>query len=76
GTALPKRTPKAVAQRPAPQRVRQGVDAEALRRKLAGFQRGAADGRRDARAELAGRDTQRNQAGPPADGGTPEEARG
>ncbi|MFH8786274.1 sensor histidine kinase [Streptomyces roseoverticillatus] len=76
GTALPKRTPKAVAQRPVPQRVRQGVDAEALRRKLAGFQRGAADGRRDAQAELAGLDTQRNQAGPPADGGTPEEARG
>ncbi|WP_449476543.1 nitrate- and nitrite sensing domain-containing protein [Streptomyces abikoensis] len=76
GTALPKRTPKAAPQRPAPQRVRQGVDAEALRRKLAGFQRGAADGRRDAQAELAARDTQRNQAGPPADGGTPEEARG
>ncbi|WP_063804380.1 nitrate- and nitrite sensing domain-containing protein [Streptomyces roseifaciens] len=76
GTALPKRTPKVVAQRPAPQRVRQGVDAEALRRKLAGFQRGAADGRRDARAELAGRETQRNQAGPPDAGGTPEEARG
>ncbi|MFF7727306.1 nitrate- and nitrite sensing domain-containing protein [Streptomyces sp. NPDC008001] len=76
GTALPKRTPKAVTPRPAPQRVRQGVDAEALRRKLAGFQRGAAEGRRDAQAELAGRDTQRNQAGPPADGGTPEEARG
>ncbi|WP_281394893.1 sensor histidine kinase [Streptomyces rectiverticillatus] len=76
GTALPKRTPKVVAQRPAPRRVRQGVDAEALRRKLAGFQRGAADGRRDARAELAGRETQRNQAGPPDAGGTPEEARG
>ncbi|MGK5733947.1 nitrate- and nitrite sensing domain-containing protein [Streptomyces sp. URMC 124] len=76
GTALPKRTPKVVAQRPVPQRVRQGVDAEALRRKLAGFQRGAADGRRDAQAELAGRETQRNQAGPPDAGGTPEEARG
>ncbi|MEV4439606.1 ATP-binding protein, partial [Streptomyces sp. NPDC049577] len=53
GPALPKRTPKAVPQRPAPLTVRQGVDADALRRKLAGFQQGARDGRRDAEAEAA-----------------------
>ncbi|WFB07441.1 nitrate- and nitrite sensing domain-containing protein [Streptomyces sp. LX-29] len=54
---LPKRTPKAVT-RPAPttrERVRSGVDAEELRRRLGGFQRGARQGRRDAEAEIAER---------------------
>ncbi|MDX3456728.1 nitrate- and nitrite sensing domain-containing protein [Streptomyces sp. ME02-8801-2C] len=50
---LPKRTPKITAPA-APPRARVGsVDAEALRRRLGGFQRGARDGRRDVEAELA-----------------------
>ncbi|MGW1075181.1 sensor histidine kinase [Streptomyces sp. NPDC002537] len=76
GNGLPRRTPQPVPQRAEPPQPRQGVDAEVLRRKLAGFQRGAADGRRDAAAELAGRTTDPDQAGPPAQGGTVEEARG
>ncbi|MEU3351718.1 nitrate- and nitrite sensing domain-containing protein [Streptomyces sp. NPDC037389] len=86
---LPKRTPRVVARKPVPLSVRQGVDAEALRRKLAGFQQGARDGRRDVEVELThttgltGRDhstrdrgTDRNRAGAPDEGGTVEEARG
>ncbi|WP_344119848.1 sensor histidine kinase [Streptomyces blastmyceticus] len=76
GNGLPRRTPQPVPQRAEEPQVRQGVDAEALRRKLAGFQRGAAEGRRDAVAEIAARTTDSNQAGPPAQGGTVEEARG
>ncbi|WP_232398571.1 sensor histidine kinase [Streptomyces albireticuli] len=76
GNGLPKRTPKAVPQQPAPPPARGSVDAEALRRKLSGFQRGATAGRRDAEAEWAGRTTDRNAAGSPAQGGTVEEARG
>ncbi|MEX2983634.1 nitrate- and nitrite sensing domain-containing protein [Streptomyces sp. C36] len=78
GPALPKRTPRVVARKPVPLSVRPGVDADALRRKLAGFQQGARDGRRDAEAELAERDrgTDRNRAGAPDEGGTVEEARG
>ncbi|MEV6669904.1 nitrate- and nitrite sensing domain-containing protein [Streptomyces sp. NPDC051162] len=76
GNGLPRRTPQSVPQRAEAPQLRQGVDAEALRRKLAGFQRGAAEGRRDAVAEIAGRTTESNQAGPPAQGGTVEEARG
>ncbi|ARZ67891.1 hypothetical protein SMD11_2240 [Streptomyces albireticuli] len=76
GNGLPKRTPKAVPQQPAPPPARGSVDAEALRRKLSGFQRGATAGRRDAEAEWAGRTTDRNAAGSPAEGGTVEEARG
>lgn len=75
GNGLPKRTPKAVPQQPAPPPARGSVDAESLRRKLSGFQRGATAGRRDAEAEWAGRTTDRNAAGSPA-GGTVEEARG
>ncbi len=89
GTGLPKRTPRVVAQQPVPLSVRQGVDAEALRRKLAGFQQGARDGRRDVERELTGltgltgrdravpdRGTDRGRAGAPDEGGTVEEARG
>ncbi|MDT0450936.1 nitrate- and nitrite sensing domain-containing protein [Streptomyces sp. DSM 40473] len=89
GNGLPKRTPRVVARKPVPLSVRQGVDAEALRRKLAGFQQGARDGRRDVEVELThttgltGRDhsardrgTDRNRAGAPDEGGTVEEARG
>ncbi|WP_370421463.1 nitrate- and nitrite sensing domain-containing protein [Streptomyces sp. QH1-20] len=76
GTGLPKRTPKTVPRKPPAPRVRQGVDAEALRRKLAGFQQGARDGRRDVEAELVDRDTDQHQAGARDEGGTVEEARG
>ncbi|MEU1779969.1 nitrate- and nitrite sensing domain-containing protein [Streptomyces abikoensis] len=89
GNGLPKRTPRVVARKPVPLSVRHGVDAEALRRKLAGFQQGARDGRRDVEAELThmtgltgsdhgarDRGTDRNRAGAPDEGGTVEEARG
>ncbi len=50
---LPKRTPRITAP-VAPPRPRIGsVDAEALRRRLGGFHRGARDGRRDVEAEIA-----------------------
>ncbi|GAA2721727.1 MULTISPECIES: nitrate- and nitrite sensing domain-containing protein [Streptomyces] len=91
GTGLPRRTPRVVAQKPVPLSVRQGVDPEALRRKLAGFQQGAREGRRDAEEEwatevapgltrrdhgIADRGTDRGRAGAPDEGGTVEEARG
>ncbi|MFI9236652.1 nitrate- and nitrite sensing domain-containing protein [Streptomyces sp. NPDC053079] len=78
GNGLPRRTPRVVAQKPVPLSVRQGVDAEALRRKLAGFQQGAREGRREVEAELTGLDrgTDRNRAGAPDEGGPVEEARG
>jgi signal transduction histidine kinase len=50
---LPKRTPKITAPAPPPRRRSGGVDAEALRRRLGGFRRGADAGRRDAEAEIA-----------------------
>ncbi|MEU6378559.1 nitrate- and nitrite sensing domain-containing protein [Streptomyces sp. NPDC046909] len=74
---LPKRTPKITA--PTTQAPRQrsaGVDAEALRRRLGGFRRGAEAGYRDVEAEIA---EQTGQTRTPAHseeatGGTPEEA--
>ncbi|MCQ6552834.1 nitrate- and nitrite sensing domain-containing protein [Streptomyces sp. C10-9-1] len=51
---LPKRTPKIVAQSSGPAERTGAVDAEALRRRLGGFQRGARDGRRDAETEITG----------------------
>jgi hypothetical protein len=50
---LPKRTPKISAPAPVPRPRVGGVDAEALRRRLGGFHRGATDGRRDVEAEIA-----------------------
>ncbi|UYQ64361.1 nitrate- and nitrite sensing domain-containing protein [Streptomyces peucetius] len=50
---LPKRTPKSVTPATAPTGRTGSVDAEALRRRLGGFQQGAKDGRRDAEAEIA-----------------------
>lgn len=51
---LPKRTPKSVQpESAAPTERKGGVDAEALRRKLGGFHRGAQNGRRDAEVEIA-----------------------
>ncbi|OIJ62540.1 histidine kinase [Streptomyces mangrovisoli] len=77
---LPKRTPKITA--PAqPQRQRTtSVDAEALRRRLGGFRRGAEAGHRDVQAEIA-EETAQNQVpaagtagSEKATGGTVEEA--
>ncbi|WP_312018677.1 nitrate- and nitrite sensing domain-containing protein [Streptomyces sp. I05A-00742] len=76
GTGLPKRTPRSVPQPPPVQRVRKGVDAEALRARLAGFQQGAREGRRDVEQELAGRDGDQRRAGALNEGGNVEEARG
>ncbi|MEV0220140.1 nitrate- and nitrite sensing domain-containing protein [Streptomyces sp. NPDC050704] len=50
---LPKRTPKISAPPPAARPRAGAVDAEALRRRLGGFHRGANDGRRDVEAEIA-----------------------
>ncbi|WP_316784228.1 sensor histidine kinase [Streptomyces sasae] len=50
---LPKRTPKITAPAPPPRQRGSGVDAEALRRRLGGFRRGADAGRRDVEAEIA-----------------------
>ncbi len=80
---LPKRTPRVVAQRP-PSAPRQGggVNAEALRRRLGGFQQGAREGRRDVEAEIAERtseqtipQTDTDGAGAPGESHVVEEAR-
>ncbi|MFT9475869.1 nitrate- and nitrite sensing domain-containing protein [Streptomyces sp. Mo3] len=81
---LPKRTPRNLALREPDPRERTGsVNAEELRRRLGGFQRGARDGHRDAAAEVAarGEPTRRQrgtagQTGAQSEGGTVEEARG
>ncbi|WP_234388687.1 MULTISPECIES: sensor histidine kinase [Streptomyces] len=52
---LPKRTPKITAPAAAPKPRSGSVDAEALRRRLGGFRRGAEAGRRDVEAEIAER---------------------
>ncbi|MET9296757.1 nitrate- and nitrite sensing domain-containing protein [Streptomyces sp. NPDC003077] len=80
GAGLPKRVPKVVARRPPAMPRRGGVDAEALRRKLGGFQRGAREGRRDVEAELAGRTapaprTETGGAAAPGESHVVEEAR-
>ncbi|MEV0601035.1 nitrate- and nitrite sensing domain-containing protein [Streptomyces sp. NPDC050315] len=79
---LPKRTPRVVAQRP-PSAPRQGgVNAEALRRRLGGFQQGALAGRKDVEAEIAERTaeqtipvTDTDGAGAPGESHVVEEAR-
>ncbi|MCT7353920.1 nitrate- and nitrite sensing domain-containing protein [Streptomyces sp. 15-116A] len=50
---LPKRTPKITAPAAVPRPRTGGVDAEALRRRLGGFRRGAEAGRKDVEAEIA-----------------------
>ncbi|MER6344048.1 nitrate- and nitrite sensing domain-containing protein [Streptomyces sp. NPDC001532] len=50
---LPKRTPKISAPAAAPRPRAGGVDAEALRRRLGGFRRGAEAGHREVEAEIA-----------------------
>nr|WP_315903743.1 nitrate- and nitrite sensing domain-containing protein [Streptomyces rhizosphaerihabitans] len=52
---LPKRTPKISAPAAVPRPRVGGVDADALRRRLGGFHRGAVEGRRDVEAEIADR---------------------
>ncbi|MCQ8191529.1 sensor histidine kinase [Streptomyces rugosispiralis] len=81
---LPKRRPRNVALREPDPRERTGsVNAEELRRRLGGFQRGAREGHRDAAAEAAARGEPARGHGGPAgqtgaqnEGGTVEEARG
>ncbi|WP_425597443.1 nitrate- and nitrite sensing domain-containing protein [Streptomyces tendae] len=71
---LPKRTPKLTTPAAVPQpRTSGSVDADALRRRLGGFRRGAEAGRRDVEAEIADR-TGPQQA--PVDADTTEEATG
>ncbi len=71
---LPKRTPKITAP-VAPPRPRSGsVDAEALRKRLGGFHRGADAGRRDVEAELAAERSRGDVTTEEATGGTVEEA--
>ncbi|CAL9439087.1 hypothetical protein SUDANB126_02224 [Streptomyces sp. enrichment culture] len=71
---LPKRTPKITTPAQAPRPRTGSVDAEALRRRLGGFRRGAEAGRRDVEAEIA-EQTGRHEA-PSAATGTTEEATG
>ncbi|MER6672425.1 nitrate- and nitrite sensing domain-containing protein [Streptomyces sp. NPDC000983] len=74
---LPKRTPKISAPAQAPSRRTGSVDADALRRRLGGFRRGAAAGYRDVAAEIAeetGRTTTPVSEPEEAMGGTVEEA--
>jgi signal transduction histidine kinase len=79
---LPKRTPNITAPTQAPGPRTRSVDAEALRRRLGGFRRGAEAGRRDVAAEIAEKTGQnRKPADPSAErtaaeamGGTVEEA--
>jgi signal transduction histidine kinase len=71
---LPKRTPRISTPAAAPRPRAGSVDAEALRRRLGGFRRGAEAGRRDVEAEIA-----EHTAGhrpPDAAAGTTEEATG
>ncbi|MGG7571492.1 ATP-binding protein [Streptomyces sirii] len=81
---LPKRTPHIVAQRPAPAAPRKSgtAGAEALRRRLGGFQQGAQDGRREVETEIAERtgdqtipQTDTDGAGAPGESRIAEEAR-
>ncbi|MET9804096.1 nitrate- and nitrite sensing domain-containing protein [Streptomyces sp. NPDC006368] len=50
---LPKRTPKVVTTSEPRAARKGGIDADALRRRLGGFHKGALEGRRDAEAEIA-----------------------
>ncbi|MFE1584863.1 nitrate- and nitrite sensing domain-containing protein [Streptomyces sp. NPDC058737] len=72
---LPKRTPKLTTPAAVPRpRTSGSVDADALRRRLGGFRRGAEAGRRDVEAEIADR-TGENRT-PDAAADTTEEATG
>ena len=78
---LPKRTPKLTTPAAVPRpRTSGSVDADALRRRLGGFRRGAEAGRRDVEAEIADRTVENRMPDAAADtteeatGGTVEEA--
>jgi hypothetical protein len=74
---LPKRTPKITAPAQAPRQRSGGVDAEALRKRLGGFRRGAEAGQRDVQAEIAeqtGQNKTLSTESEAATGGTAEEA--
>lgn len=74
---LPKRTPKITAPAQAPRQRTGSVDAEALRRRLGGFRRGAEAGHRDVQAEIAEHTGQHKAPTTPSEaatGGTVEEA--
>ncbi|MET8680412.1 nitrate- and nitrite sensing domain-containing protein [Streptomyces sp. NPDC004647] len=74
---LPKRTPKATAPAEPRHERSKSVDADALRRKLGGFQQGALNGRRDAEAEAeVAESAGDHHTGALDEGGTVEEARG
>ncbi|MGW7164696.1 nitrate- and nitrite sensing domain-containing protein [Streptomyces sp. NPDC054884] len=63
---LPKRTPRITAPAQAPRRRTASVDADALRRRLGGFRRGAEAGYRDVEAEIAERTGQNRVPSPSA----------
>jgi signal transduction histidine kinase len=63
---LPKRTPRITAPASVPRPRAGGVDAEALRRRLGGFRRGAEAGRRDVEAEIAEQTTETRSPDVPA----------
>ncbi|MEV7125964.1 nitrate- and nitrite sensing domain-containing protein [Streptomyces sp. NPDC093260] len=79
---LPKRTPRISTPTQAPRQRTGSVDADALRRRLGGFRRGALAGQRDVQAEIAERTGQNRRPDPAATrahaeestGGTVEEA--
>ncbi|MFE9439225.1 nitrate- and nitrite sensing domain-containing protein [Streptomyces sp. NPDC006602] len=77
---LPKRTPKITAPAQTPRQRSGSVDAEALRRRLGGFRRGAEAGYRDVEAEIAEQTgshkapVRESAASEEATGGTVEEA--
>ncbi len=68
---LPKRTPKITAPAQAPRRRTGSVDAEALRRRLGGFRKGAQAGYRDVEAEIAERTEQTRRPAPTTPAGHP-----
>ncbi|MFF1441283.1 nitrate- and nitrite sensing domain-containing protein [Streptomyces sp. NPDC058295] len=72
---LPKRTPKITAPTQAPRQRTGSVDADALRRRLGGFRRGAEAGYRDVEAEIAERTGQNTAPSPEAARKTTQEAR-
>ncbi|MFB8773418.1 sensor histidine kinase [Streptomyces broussonetiae] len=63
---LPKRTPKITAPATAPRPRSGAVDAEALRRRLGGFRRGAEAGRREVEAEITEQTAQNRTPDPTA----------
>ncbi|GAA5081453.1 nitrate- and nitrite sensing domain-containing protein [Streptomyces similanensis] len=79
---LPKRTPRISTPTQAPRQRTGSVDADALRRRLGGFRKGAQAGHRDVQAEIAERTGQNRRPDPAATrahaeestGGTVEEA--